>query len=320
MTAPTLFPALVGEWASSPFQPYAYYDDLHEERLQDYFRDVVQSAMRRPGVRTWNLRRSGRWLGLAQLEPLEWDSRMLGRAAARLNWLLAPGDYPAALERKQQLLDWVLDEARRQGVEYLTARVPADDLSSLHALESRGFLLLDVILTFSRTLSDVPTCPSDRGVRLCRPTDVPALRRIAESSFRYDRYHADPIIPAGVADRLHAEWIENSARGFADAVLVADGDSCSNEPAGFLTLKLDRKAGPLLGVSIATIVLVATAAHARGAGIGRRLVQAALEWCREQQVDHLEVGTQVRNAPASRLYTTEGFRQVQTSVSLRHAP
>lgn len=316
MTAPTVLAATVEGGLSSEFRPYGYYNEVNPDRLQAYFRQSVDAAARRPGVRTWNLNRSGRWTGLAQLEPLEWDSRMLGRQAARLNWLLAPGDYPASLKRKQELLDWAIEEACRQGIEYLVARPAAGDLSSIHALESRGFEMLDAILTFARSPREA-AAPSGR-VRLGRSEDVAALRRISESSFRYDRYHADPTIPSAVADRLHGEWIASSVQGFADAVLVAEADS-NGAPIGFCTVKADRQSGPLLGISIATIVLVATAPEARGAGVGRLLTRAALEWCREQAVDRVEVGTQVRNVAACRLYASAGFEFVHASVSMRLA-
>lgn len=316
--------------ASYPFKPYGYYNDLERNGLENYFQRVVGEDDRRAGVRTWTLCRGSLKVALAQLEPLPFDSRMLGRPAARLNWLLALGDYTEELRRKQQLLDWALEEARRRGIEHLTARVAADELSSIHALESRGFLLLDTILTFSRATASEAVSSGllalseaaagfGLGVRLARSGDLALLRHIAASSFRYDRYHADPSIPAEAADRLHAEWVENSVEGFADAVLVAVPEGDEGDPIGFTTVKVDRAARQLLGVSIATIVLVATAPESRGLGVGRLLTRAAVEWCRGQGIERVEVGTQLRNVPACRLYAAAGFRLVRACVSLRWA-
>ncbi len=305
--------------AEYPFKPYGYYRDLDPVRLADHFRAVMLGAEKRPDVRTWTLDRGRSPVALAQLEPLEWDTRMLGRPAARVNWLIASGDYQTGLERKRQLLDRLLEDACRRGVEHLTARVAANDPSSIHALQSRGFVLLDSIVTFSRP-STAPADPSGGvAVRLWRSGDLESLRRIAASSFSCDRYHADPEIPNEVADRLHADWIENSCRGFADAVLVAELEELPGGVAGFTTVKIDRPAAQELGVRIAAIVLVATDQRARGRGIGGMLTGAAIEWCRTQAVHIVEVGTQLRNVRACRLYAAMGFQIVDGSVSLRWA-
>jgi len=298
-----------------PFPPYAYYEDLSAEALDRYFRGALERTRARPGVRRWTLGRRGLALGLVELEPLEFDSRALVRPAARLNWLLAAGDYLAAVERKGQLLDWALEEARRRGIEHLTSRAAADDLSSLHALQSRGFEILDGMATFSRAPAPAPE-PEANGwrARAAGAADLAELRRIAESSFRHDRYHADPAIESRLADRLHGEWVENSLRGFADAVLVVEDQ---DGLAGFTTLKIDPEAERWLGISIASIVLVATRGGKRGRGAGRRLTGAALDWCRQHHIARVEVGTQWSNGAACRLYASAGFRFAHASVSLR---
>ena len=303
--------------AAGAARPYSYYHDLAEERLQRYFERGLERASRSPGARLWRLYQSGETVGLALLEPLTWDTQVLSRQAARLGALLAAGDYHAALRRKQQLLDGVLDEARRRGVVHLAARVPAEDLAGLHALESRGFETLDAIVTSGQRVEKGPAGLPE-GVRLARPADLAVLRRLAAASFRYDRYHADSTIPAAVADHLHAEWIENSVRGLADAVLVAEAPGEPGTPAGFLTLKVDPEA-EILGTSIATIVLVATARECRGQGLGRRLTEAAVVWCRAHAIERVEVGTQLRNIPAGRLYAAAGFGLLAASLSLRWA-
>ena len=62
---------------------------------------------------------------------------------------------------------------------------------------------------------------------------------------------------------------------------------------------------------------MATALDARGRGIAKATTYGALDWFREQGVDIVEVGTQLRNIPASRLYEACGFRLVASSLSLR---
>ena len=295
--------------ASYRFKPYAHHPDISPARLERYFSHALESTEARGGTRRWTYP----W-GLVELERLDFDSRALERPTGRLNWLIAAGEYGEQLDAKQRLLDAALEEARQGAISHLSARVASEDLSSLHALEARGFRTLDTILTFSRRPEARPAPPRGVATRLAMPEDAAALRRIAESSFRHDRYHADPAISAGLADRLHGSWVANSLDGFADAVLVADVPSGL---AGFTTVKIDRASRRLLGVSIATIVLAATAAEARGRGVGRELTRALLEWAADEGVERVEVGTQSRNLAACQLYSAAGFRLVGSSVSLR---
>ena len=87
--------------------------------------------------------------------------------------------------------------------------------------------------------------------------------------------------------------------------------------AGFVTCRLDREAAPVLGGALGTIVLVATAAGARGRGVARHATLGALDWFRDQGAVMVEVGTQMRNIPAGRLYETCGFRLIGVSITLR---
>jgi ribosomal protein S18 acetylase RimI-like enzyme len=51
--------------------------------------------------------------------------------------------------------------------------------------------------------------------------------------------------------------------------------------------------------------------------VAKALTYSALDWFRDQGVDIVEVGTQLRNIAASRLYESCGFRLVASSLSLR---
>ena len=117
------------------------------------------------------------------------------------------------------------------------------------------------------------------------------------------------------ADELYAAWIRNSCAGIgADAVILAED---SQSLLGYVTCKLQSDTKVYLGKLIGTIGLVATAAHARGRGVAGSATLAALRWFHQQGADIVEVGTQLRNIPASRLYQTCGFRLVGSSISLR---
>ncbi len=254
--------------------------------------------------------RNGRQaLGVACWTHLAWDSEQIGMSAARVDLLVSGGGYQEALERKVSLLRNVVEECRLQGVRYLTARVSANDLSTVHALGRSGFELMDGILTFSLSLRDARPAPSRGGfdVRLFQPGDLDQILAIARSAYTCDRFHADRALAGGAADRLYAEWVRRSCSGEeADAVVVA---ARKDRVLGYVTCKVTPPVG--------SIVLVATAEEARGQGVARAALEGAFDWFRAQAVETVEVGTQMQNMSACRLYEQNGFRMSRMGLTYR---
>ena len=231
--------------------------------------------------------------------PLPWDSEQFGFPAARLDRLHA--ETPSGIAA-------LVASAKSQGVRHLTARVSADDLPTIHALESNAFHQLDGILTFELTLRATTPDPPP-NVRFYQPPDLDALLDIARTAYVFDRFHADSALSPHVADSIHANWVRNSCSGqAADAVIVADRPETS-EPASYVTCKLDGTTG--------VIVLVATAGDARGLGLGRAATYGALAYFKSSGCTRVRVGTQIRNTPASRLYESCGFRLQGVSLTYR---
>jgi len=246
--------------------------------------------------------------GTAVWRALEWDSEQLGLAAARLDVLDAAGGYAEARRRKRELLASVLDECRKAGIRHMTARVDTGDFTSIHALEEAGFELIDGIQTFLFPLNTVPA-RAPAGTRLFDLKDLPEVLEIGRTAFVFDRFHADQALVPSVADRVNANWTRNCCLGIAaDAVVVAEEDG---RVASYVTCQADHKAGK--GI----IILVATAEWARGRGAARRASLAAFQWFIGQGLATVEVGTQLRNIPAARLYESLGFRLARTSLTFR---
>ncbi len=283
-------------------------------------------------ARTLVARGGGRMAGAACWGRLAWDSEVFGFPAGRLHFLVASAEGLAAL------VEAVLDDARNFGVQHLTARVDAGDLETIQALEAAGFRLLDGLQTFSlallRTAGFSPRgasapLPAGRAearrgpggppygvvVRGFQTSDLDPVCAIARSAYVLDRFHTDTALAPGVADRLHEAWVRNSCIGqAADHVVIAETGGAA---AGFVTCKLDREAAAVLGGPLGTIVLVATAAAARGRGLARAATLGALAWFQEQGAAVVEVGTQLRNIPAGRLYESCGFRLRGVALTLR---
>jgi dTDP-4-amino-4,6-dideoxy-D-galactose acyltransferase len=217
---------------------------------------------------------------------LPWDSSFFGRRIARVL-----GEHPSASE-----LGGVVELARREGVDCLYYLIdPRAELTSQSATRA-GFQLVDVRLTLE---GPVPAAGvAVPGVRSARPEDVPGLRAIASSSHRDSRFYADEHFPRERCDALYATWIQRSVEeGFADAVLVASED---DDVLGYVTCQKKEDGSGQIG-------LLAVAAQARGKGLGKKLLAAALRWLAEQNVKRVSVVTQGKNAAAQRLYQQSGL-------------
>lgn len=221
---------------------------------------------------------------------LEWDSQFFAKRIARVAVNLLDHD------RLDSILRWCVSNQ----IDCLYFLADASDGTTIQAVEDQGFRLVDVRVTSERPLTSPPV-PEDRDVNLrirpSREEDIPVLRSIARISFRTTRFYYDTNFPRPLCDALYETWIENSCRGFDDTVLVAE---IHGVVSGFVTSKLiDSKIGE--------IGLVGVDPNWQGKGLGYDLVNAALQWFFEREVQSAWVVTQGRNSQAQRLYQRCGF-------------
>lgn len=186
------------------------------------------------------------------------------------------------------------------------AKVETTDVTGAWHLAEAGFHVVDAALTFE---APAAVHGSDDGVRPAAPPDCEAVGRIAGSAFRYSRFHADPVIPRGLANAIKAEWATNfftGARG--DGMLVAERNG---EVVGFTQLLWQRD-------DCLVIDLIGVDAAHQGKGIGRAMIAAV--WRHGtgngRRPSRLRVGTQVANTPSVRLYESMGFRLIGSQYIL----
>ena len=218
---------------------------------------------------------------------LEWDSQFFQRRIARLNRHRL--DHATMAE----CAHW----CRHHRIDCLYFLADSNNLETPRLAEANDFHLTDIRMTLGRVV--VPedfAANSFDGFRHAREDDLRALRTIARTSHRDTRFYFDGHFEQEKCDLLYATWIENSFRGFAQAVLVAEADG---EPAAYLTCHLNDQ-GSQIG-------LVGVGEGHRGKGLATKLVRAFLSWSREQGARRALVVTQGRNLPAQRLYQRNGF-------------
>jgi len=100
-------------------------------------------------------------------------------------------------------------------------------------------------------------------------------------------------------------WLSS---GRAWLLLAVDATSPQQAPDGYAVVRLAESGATWdLGEAIGDLESLAVAAHARGRGIGTRLLEAARELLRSRGVDYWSVTVAAGNEGAIRLYEREGF-------------
>ncbi len=216
---------------------------------------------------------------------LDWDSGFFGLRIGRVD---APLDQEAARA--------VTRAAREAGVDCLYLLVDAADLSSARHAADQGFRFVDVRLTLEHG-SAAPARESAAAIRPARPSDLPALQRIASAAYGDTRFAVDPRFPPARVRELYVRWITRALEGGADVVLVPEIDGA---PSGYVSCHVREDGSAELG-------LVGLAEGARGRGIGTDLVGEALRWLSARGAAPVRVVTQGRNRGAVRLYERCGF-------------
>ena len=253
-------------------------------------------------------------VGVAIFERLKWDTEHFGVNIGRINEILAwEEEYRKELAVKNEMLRFIENKCVKNEIACVYCRVDINDFSSIHSLESNGFMLIDVLTTFrfdfrrnkifQKLSYKKNPLLNEIIVRSWKEEDLDELANIAGASYIYDRFHSDSIFPKEKSDELHRKWIVNCCNGLTDEVLVAASD---DKPLGFITCKVKGAKG--------IIDMVGVSKKVQKRGMGAMLVNAAMEWLKGS-VDVVEVGTQNRNIPGMKLYINAGFIPVSSKLT-----
>ncbi len=212
----------------------------------------------------------------------------------------------------------LVDQHRQQRSHaFYYAKVDAIDVPTVTALTSAGMAVVEVNVTFGvpaaahRQDADLP---APVAISAAHASDAEALLTVAATSFRYSRFHLDPLVPDALANRIKREWIASYLAGQRGECLWTV--RCDGEVAGFLAVT----GGDDNGVRHKTIDLIAVAPAFQGRGIGRQVLRFFFRQY-AQACDHFRVGTQVANVPSMRLYETASMRVERAQYVLHmHVP
>jgi dTDP-4-amino-4,6-dideoxy-D-galactose acyltransferase len=221
------------------------------------------------------------------IDVLEWDSSFFKRKIGEM-------------ELKDESLAAVksaLQKAKDNAFKYITCKLQNHKIDQSRRLESLGFYLSDIRITwainsekFACTISaDYPPV-----IRTATDNDIRALQDIAKSLFSESLFYNDPFFSKEEADSLYQTWISNSVKGeAADIVLYVP-------EKGFISCKKTT-------ADEGRIVLIGVKEDFRGKSLGRGLMKEAIKWFETQGISRVWVRTQLSNLIAMNFYNKLGF-------------
>ena len=147
-------------------------------------------------------------------------------------------------------------------------------------------------------------------IRPFRPGDLEALRQLTVEAFQ--GVSIDQNLERLFGRIAGHDWRWRKARQIDDDVAVnPEGTFVAEEGGavvGYVTTRVDAEAG------IGQIPNLAVAAGARGHGLGRRLIEHALDYFRGLGLTHARIETLDQNPIGQHLYPALGFREVARQI------
>jgi ribosomal protein S18 acetylase RimI-like enzyme len=147
-------------------------------------------------------------------------------------------------------------------------------------------------------------------IRPYRTGDLDVLQRITVESF--DGIALDQMVEEKLGFGHERDWRWRKARHIAEDVeangagtFVAEGDG---QIVGYITTVLDRAAGK------GRIPNLAVAGPARGQGLGRKLIEHALGYFRQEGMAYAMIETMEENEVGKHLYPACGFVEIARQI------
>lgn len=293
------------------YKSVAHYGDFAESAITKHIEYLIVKKISNGGCGIL-AHISNRPVVLALIQELPFETNVFGIKIKKIDFFSVITEYQNDLEVKKYILDWAFQNIFKNQVP-IHSRANISDFSTIHALESHSFKVMDVLLEFYKDIRDHRTITVDEtniNIQRYSSAMLDGLISIAENAFNSGRYHSDPILHDRAKD-VYKNWTINSCSGRADEVLVAKFE---NQVVGFITCNIHRDSLP---IKRGVIELIAVKQECQGRGIGSRLIDASLNWFNDK-VDFVEIGTQANNCAAINLYSKKGFKTCPSSSIALH--
>jgi ribosomal protein S18 acetylase RimI-like enzyme len=151
---------------------------------------------------------------------------------------------------------------------------------------------------------------TDVTIRPFRPEEVDAIKHLTVASFGGVTLEENVENALGILDGHDWRWrksrhIDEDVATHPDGIFVAVRE---NQVAGYITTRIDREAGK------GRIPNLAVASEFRGQGLGRRLIEHALDYFQREGLAYAMIETMAQNEIGQQLYPACGFVEVARQI------
>ncbi|XOB66417.1 GNAT family N-acetyltransferase [Deferribacteres bacterium DY0037] len=235
---------------------------------------------------------------------LEWDTDILGIKSARIT-MCSCSDNGAGLPES---LGKVVMQMEDSGVQFIDFRCDLSSHIILQTAQKLGFYTTDVMnIYLSKKAPEKALLPDGISISSLQQKDADTVEKMAAGMFTYSRIYKDPNISKATADNFYKTLFAHFM-GKADIrVIHIDGT-----PAGFtIGMSEQLENGQRLGY----LWLIGVSPDFAGHGLGSMLLNDFLVNM-HKNCDMVEIGTQVTNTAANRIYAKAGLPAVSSLMTL----
>lgn len=148
------------------------------------------------------------------------------------------------------------------------------------------------------------------SLRLYRPTDLEGIKQLTVASFSGVTIEESLETALGTFNAHDWRWrkarhIDEDVAANPSGIFIAESQG---RMVGYITTRLDREAGK------GRIPNLAVAEEFRGLGLGRKLIEHALEYFRAQGLGYAVIETLAQNPIGQHLYPACGFVEIARQV------
>lgn len=185
------------------------------------------------------------------------------------------------------------------------AKIAAHQIETIDSLTQAKFHFRDLALKPTISLATKLPFSSDLGVRRATPDDISQIEAIASTSFQVSRYHSEPSLRRGLADRRYALWVANAFASVNQVIFVCE---------------IEQKIGAFFIVEARERVmywhLTAVAPKFQGRGLGKRMWSAMANLAQAEGYAKVETSISAMNTPVLNLYRKLGAEFSDPTISL----
>lgn len=248
------------------------------------------------------------------VEDAKWDSKYFGSKMGKIRCILVDDtNYNKKFIIEAATIRKILSESN---FDYIFCRIHCSDMPSIHAIEENKFVNIGSLAIFVKTVSIkdeiVSLYPQKFSISFFEKKDINKISKIARKAFIYDRFHRDPLLSQKKASQVWVDSLINSCQDNSETVFVIKN---YKKPAGFVVTRCEFTKS-FLGADLIVIKLIAVTPEYQGKGMGSALIDKVIDFSRTQ-AGFIEVGTQLDNLQAIRLYQSKGFKLINSYLDYR---